>query len=159
MAIVNQYAVYAGRVERVNGNVFITPLDNLDNGYYPDVSVYDFSQGASTVLSDGYNQDVGFGMRVLKNGKLLPHNLILLQIDEQAAGYTPAPGLSNNALQDAVSMGLAAHGGYAIAEDNALLLAKHLFPAFTVNDAQGKTYTYSDPYLSNGIIMRDCTVA
>jgi len=157
VATVTKYAVYAGRVEKAaSGNIFVTPLDNVDSGYYPDVTVYDFGQGAGLPMSAGDNVDVGFGMKVLKDGSKLPHNLICLQIDDGAAGYTPAPGLSNNAIEDAIAMGLAAHGGYELTPANALLLVQELFPAVTVEAPDGSTYAYGAPYLDGDVIKRDC---
>lgn len=158
MTMVRKYAVYAGRVEKAaSGNIFVTPLDNIESGYFPDVSIYDFTSGAGSSMVAGANVDVGFGMKILKDGEKLPHNLICLQIDDAAAGYTPAPGLANNALDDAIAMGLSAHGGIELTPANALLLAQHLFPADTFTDTDGNQYAYGAPYLDGDIIKRDCT--
>jgi len=162
MTMAYKYAVYMDRVEIPDPTIYIDPLTNINNGYFPDVSIYDFNTATNPVVPtvDGVYADCGFSQKVLFNRDLLPHILVLLQIDDLSSGFTPAPGLATNALDDALTMGLASNGGVELTPANALLLATHLFPAVNMDDQiTGKRLAYSAPSLDVSIIKRDCTVA
>lgn len=153
MGYLYKYAIYNDimlRQVQGAGNIKISPLDSVLDCFGPDVEVVDLGENS------GVGTGVGFGMRVLKNGDLLPHSLILFRMDEAAAGATPAPGLSNNALQDAIAIGLGSWGGREITEGDALLLATFLFPEGSSVTPEG-TYKWSNPYLSSHKLVRDVT--
>jgi len=153
MGYVYKYAVYNDiMLKQVQGagNIKISPLDSVLDCFSPDVEVVDLGAG------DSVGTGVGFGMKVLKDGSKLPHSIVLLRMDEAAGGATPAPGLSNNAIEDAIAMGLSGWGGYEISEANALLLATFLFPAGSSETPEG-TYEWTDPYLSDHKLVRNVT--
>ena len=120
-------------------------------GPAPDgVELVDLSSPAGT------GTDVGFGMRVLKDPSKLPHGIMLLKLADGAAGQTPPPGLTNNAIEDAVQA-LTGFGGYEISEANALLLATELFPAFQYTAPDETVWQVSDPKLVGHVLKRDIT--
>ena len=140
-----KYAVYNDLYMPLTGERRkIGPLDMLKECYEPDVTVKDLSTQ-------------GFGSATLKNAALYPHSLVCLQMDSSKVA---GPGLNNTPIVDAIVMGLGAWGGREISSADALLLAKAMFPAGSQQLPDGKTMTWTDPFLdANGILKRTVTIA
>jgi hypothetical protein len=145
MSTIIKYAVYNDIYLPIIDNRKISPLDTLSDCYAPDVVVEDLSEK-------------GFSSKSLKNSGKYPHSLICLSID--STKNVAGAGLTNTPIEDAINMGLAAWGGREITAENAVLFAKDIYPAGSSTDFEGRTVTWTDPYIgSDGIIMRDITIS
>lgn len=160
MSLITRYAVYFDLLMPQipsAGQAKIAPLDYLKDSFGSPtndpmlgVAIYDLGQPS------GIGENVGFGMVALKNGQLLPHSIVCLQMDDSIVA---APGTDKTAIEDAIA-GLAAWGGRGITEEKALELATYLFPASQFSDPMTqKTYNVSAPKLVNHILVRDITEA
>lgn len=156
MSLITKYGVFFDLLmPQINGagNSKISPLDHIRDcfgGSDPNdpttgVVIIDLGQ------PEGVGTNVGFGMRVLKDGSKLPHSIICLQMDDS---LTAAPGTGKTPIEDALAS-LAAWGGREISAQDALLLATYLFPAKSFTDLDGITWNVSAPKLVDGILRRD----
>jgi hypothetical protein len=162
MPLITKYAVFFDLLMpqiQGAGNAKIGPLDYLKDSFSDGSYPTDPTKGAVVVdlgQPAGTGTNVGFGMKVLKDGSKLPHSLVCFQMDDS---LTAAPGTGKTPIEDALA-GLAAWGGREISEANALALATHLFPAGTFTDPITQVvWNVSAPKLVNHVLKRDITQA
>ena len=155
--IIKYEVIFDDYKPQVSGGIKISCLDRIKESFGDSATPANGVQVVDQGQPAGIGTDVGFGMVVLKKASLLPHGIICLLLADGSPGQTPPPGLTNNAIEDALQA-IVAEGGYEITDANALLLATEMFPAeqIVIDEV---TYNVRAPKLVGGYLKRDIVEA